>query len=215
MSSSSGTKVTSDPERFTNPVNEGAGTVTSDSLAGESLQSGGSFGSTTGAAASAQPSSSTTTNTTDTSNATVLDAAPDAEARQAKETWSETAQLNAGRDITDKNAVFGGRGAGSGTSDASGISSTNAASGVGERLAASQGEGLMQPKGGNLTEGGFQGTEPNASFGSEIGTKKDPGRAALDGFQKTQSQQAGDAGGRKDEKLSNDGQYDVLRDASA
>ncbi|PNS16416.1 hypothetical protein CAC42_150 [Sphaceloma murrayae] len=185
MSSNAGTKVTSDPERFNKPINESAGVITSDSLAGESLASGGDFGSTTGAAASMQPSASTTTNTTDTTNATILAAAPDAEARQAKEDWSEAAQLNAGREITGKNAAFGG------SADAN-------------DNAASQDDGRFQPKGASLTEGGFQGTEPNASFGTGIGGKGDPGRVALEGFQKAGAQQAADSG-RKDEKLSNDG----------
>ncbi|KAF4555018.1 Hypothetical protein D9617_3g020870 [Elsinoe fawcettii] len=221
MSHSSGTKVTSDPETVNNPVSEGAGVITSDSLAAESLSSGGDFGSTTGAVASKQPSKSTTTNTTDTSNATELAAAPDADARLAKESWSETAQLNAGREITENNAVFGGRTGGSsgpgvagGNANAGVTATTNAASGAGERGAAEQGNGLFQPKGANLTEGGFDGNEPNASFNQDIGGSKDPARVALQGLQKKDAQQAG-SGGRTDEKLSNDGQFDVLKDASA
>ncbi|KAF2220469.1 hypothetical protein BDZ85DRAFT_302744 [Elsinoe ampelina] len=250
MSHSSGTKVTTDPTSQTNPINEAPGVITSDSLAGESLASGGDFGSTTGAAASSQPSKSTTTNTTDTSGATELAPAPNADARLAEEEWSETRQLNAGREISDKNAVFGERNAGSAATGGSsgsyaaasggsyggasgdvaggassggaiggvasgGIPSTKAASGVAEREAARQGDGRFQPKGANLTEGGFDGNEPNASFSADVGTKNDPSRVALQGLQKADAQQPGVVGGQSQGGVSNDGQYDVLKEASA
>jgi len=93
-----GTKVTKDPEAFNKPINESSGIITSDSLAAESLRSGGSFGNDA-SGISDQPSRGTTTNNTDISNATVLDPAPDAEARLATEEWNENAQLNAGRGL--------------------------------------------------------------------------------------------------------------------
>ena len=46
-----------------------------------------------------QPSKSVNTNTTDTSGATQLDPAPDAEARQAKNDWKEETQLQAGSEL--------------------------------------------------------------------------------------------------------------------
>ncbi|KAF2154059.1 hypothetical protein K461DRAFT_277126 [Myriangium duriaei CBS 260.36] len=182
----SGTKVTSDPQSQI-PKVEGAGVVTSDSLAAESYNAGGGFSSAPGS----QPSKSTNTNNTDISGATILDAAPDAEARQTAEGWNETAQLNAGRQLAQDNTAAAPR------------SDSHAA------------QGQFKPKGANLTEGGFDSDAPNASFNQAIGTKKDPARDALGGILKSDAQNAGDAGGPKDSQLSNDGQYDVLKDVEA
>lgn len=81
------------------PKQESAGLVVADSLAAESLSAGGGF---TGGAASSVPARATTANNTDTSAASVLEPAPDAEARQATEDWDEAAQLNAGRRVAEK-----------------------------------------------------------------------------------------------------------------
>ena len=102
--SSHGTKVTS-----TSTTHEPTGLITSDSLAADSLSSGGSFAaSNPHAAASKQPSSSTTSNTTDTSSATTLPPAVDAEAREAEEGWVEEGRLNAGRGLGHSSDVSGG-----------------------------------------------------------------------------------------------------------
>ncbi|KAI4735471.1 hypothetical protein E4T50_14012 [Aureobasidium sp. EXF-12298] len=201
--SSQGTKVTTDPRGTQNPKIEKAGTITSDSLAAESLQSGGSFGLGSHAAASQQPSASTTTNNTDTSGATVLQAAPDAEARQALESWNEEAQLNAARGVLGNNS-------GSGPPPSS---SYLAKSNTADKLGSS---GDQAPHGKNISEGGFDANAPNASFNGDIGGKNDPGRKALSDVQKNAQQPAGDAGGGpKQTGVSNDGQFDVLKDASA
>jgi hypothetical protein len=92
-------QVTTDPASK-QEIPESVGVVTSDSLAGESLKEGGAFGEgNPHAAASKQPSAGTTTNNTDTSGATVLPPAVDAESREAQEGWSENAQLNAGKGL--------------------------------------------------------------------------------------------------------------------
>jgi len=194
MSSSSGTKVT---DSSAPAINESAGTITSDSLAGESLASGGSFGSTTGAAASAQPSASTTTNTTDTSNASTLQAAPDAASRQDSEGSSETAELNAGRGQ--------GKAAGVGPTYATSSSSLSA----GRYASTAGGVEDAKPAGNNISEGGFDSGAPNASFNTDIGGKKDPGRVALDGMQKANAQAGADVG-PKQGGISGEGQYDAL-----
>jgi len=95
--SSAGTKVTKDPAAR-RPIEESTGVITSDSLAAESLNSGGSFASGH-AGISGQPSKGSTAANEDTSSAIKLDAASDAEARQATEEWNESAQLNAGRGL--------------------------------------------------------------------------------------------------------------------
>ncbi|KAK5124797.1 hypothetical protein LTR85_001510 [Meristemomyces frigidus] len=245
MSSSSGTKVTKDPETFNNPKNENPGVVTSDSLAGESITSGGSFGANSDSRGPmAQPSSSTNTNNADVSGATKLDAAPSADAREAQEGWSESAQLNAGRELgsgagpTYSDQATGGS-LGSTSGGGSGSSSTGGGSGSGSEntdpsssSTSSGGSGTaaaapgytshpapsmgdsFAPKGQNLQEGGFSSDDPNASFTTDIGGENDPGRAALQGMQARDASAAGGAGPREG-KISGDGQYDTLDEAAA
>lgn len=55
--------------------------------------------------------------------------------------------------------------------------------------------GGQKPKGTDITEGGIDDTMPNASFGGDIGTKGDPGRAALGKFQKENAEVGADAAG--------------------
>lgn len=186
-------QVTTDPETFNDPKDENPGTVTSDSLAAESIQEGGSFAANADSRGPmSQPSYSTTTNTADISNATRLDPAPDAEARMASQEWSEASQLNAGIGL--------GKDAGRGPT-------WNTPGGVDE------GSGEW-PKGEGLKEGGFDPDAPNASYTTAIGTKKDPGRAALGKFEEDNTPYAGGEG-PKDHELSRDGQYSALKEERA
>lgn len=70
-----------------------------------------------------------------------------------------------------------------------------------------------KPKGKNLTEGDFGDTDDsaanNASFTADIGSENDPGRAAEQGFQRTNAAVAG-GGGPKQDDVTGKGQYDVL-----
>lgn len=194
-------QVTTDPES-NNPIYEGAGTITSDSLAGESLKQGGSFGAGSGAAASAQPSRSTNTNNTDTSGATVLQPAPDAQARQTSEGFDATAQLNAGMS--------------SSSSDEAGGKAYNTTTGSGANAGAAPSYvtaagDSSKPAGDNISEGGFDSSAPNASFRTDIGEKNDPGRAAIEGFQYSNAQAGGDAGaGPRQDVAVGDGQFGAL-----
>jgi len=224
MSSSAGTKVTTDPASKHVSKNENPGIVTSDSLAAESIQEGGSFGANADARGPhPQPSASTNTNTTDTSNATRLDPAPDAEARQASAEWSENSQLNAGSALGGQsegkgptyNTAAGGTATqptsgGSGGAPTTADGNAAAAPGYASHPAPSMGDNF-QPKGKNITEGGFEGNEPNASFTSDIGDENDPGRAAL---QRTDVPVSGGAGPRQTQ-VSGDGQFDNLDETSA
>jgi hypothetical protein len=195
LTKSSLSQVTKDPESTSNPKIEKPGTITSDSLAAESLRDGGSFGLGSHAAASQQPSASTNTNNTDTSGATTLPAAPDAEARQALEDWNEDAQFNAARGVQGNNS-------GSGPAATSSYLATST--------------GSAPPHGKNITEGGFDANAPNASFNNDIGGKNDPGRQALKDMQKSALQAVGDVGGAtKQKNVTDDGQFDVLGDTSA
>ena len=146
--------------------------MTSDSLAGESAKSGGDFASNTNPSVLAQPSRSSTAANTDISGATTLSAAPDAEARQAQEDWSETAQLNAGKGLKTGGKPYN-------TTTGSGQNVGAAPSYV-----AADGPQHNTPHGKNLKEGGFDSDGPNASFNNDIGGKNDPGRIALDKMRK-------------------------------
>ncbi|MCJ1462140.1 hypothetical protein MMC07_000740 [Pseudocyphellaria aurata] len=70
-----------------------------------------------------------------------------------------------------------------------------------------------KPKGKDLTEGGFDDVDDsaanNASFTADIGSENDPGRAAEQGFQRTNAAVAGSGGPRQSE-VTGKGQYDVL-----
>ena len=166
-------QVTTDPASKI-PIYEGVGTVTSDSLAGESLKGDGSFGQgNPKAAASNQPSASTTTNTTDISNATKLNPAVDAEARDAQAGWSEQQQISAGKGLT---------GTSSGTS---GGGVTGGYAGAGDEARA---PGELRPKGVNITED--PELHGKREFGA-IGTNKDPARQAELEFAKRDASIAG------------------------
>lgn len=69
-----------------------------------------------------------------------------------------------------------------------------------------------KPHGKNITEGGFDSDAPNASFNTtDIGGKKDPGRAAM----KKTERSAGDSGYAGDTGSSDKGQYGDLREERA
>ncbi|KAJ4331930.1 hypothetical protein N0V87_008788 [Didymella glomerata] len=184
MSQSHGQKVTTDP-RSQIPVYEGVGTVTSDSLAGESLKGSGHFGEgNPKAAASAQPSAGSTTANTDTSGARKLDPAVDAEARDAANDWSEQAQLSAGSGLglgkehgvgPTYNKVGGATGYGTSTQPPSSNVEEIAGGYAGADHKVLEQEGAFKMPGKNVHE------DPNLSGKSEfgpIGTKKDPARVA-------------------------------------
>jgi hypothetical protein len=222
MPSSAGTKVTKDPEATRNPVQEGTGVVTSDSLAAESVKAGGSFGGGN-APVSDQPSRSTTTNTTDTSAARKLAPAPDAKAREATEEEDASALLDTGRGL----GKAAGRGPTTNLPDSSARQQTGGSSATGDAPNASAApsaysadqllQGAMKPKGKNIKEGGFDADEaPNASFNDDIGGENDPGRAAESRFQRLANESGPEAGsGPRQKGISGDGQYDVLREEQA
>lgn len=155
--------------------------MTSDSLAGESIKEGGSFAANSDSRGPMdQPSRSLNANTTDTSNATRLDPASDAEARAAQSEWSETSQLNAGKSLGKESGV--GPTYNAAVSDSTNSSGNGAlAPGYASHPAPSMGDNFA-PKGKNIQEGGFDSSAPNASFNTDIGGKNDPGRVAAQGF---------------------------------
>jgi len=194
------TQVTKDPQALNNPKVEKPGTVTSDSLAAESANSGGDFASNTNPSVLSQPSRSSTAANTDTSGATTLQPAPDAEARLAQEGWSESASIKAGRDLD----TVGGKPYN--TTTGSGVNVGEAPSYVNSNSQA----GAKAPHGKNITEGGFDSDAPNASFNNDIGGKNDPGRAALGEFQKTNAETLEDAGMADKNKGSAENSFSAL-----
>ena len=195
--------------------------VASDSLAAESIQEGGSFAANAdNRGPMSQPAGSMTANTTDASNATILDAAPDAEAREVSEEWNEQGMLNSslgrkdvGAGPTYNTAANEGAGVVDQTNREQMYGTGNAAPAPGyAAYPASQmgsSENTFMPKGKDLTEGGFDADAPNASGTTDIGGKNDPGRYGLQRIEQENTPYAGGAGPTED-NLTKDTKYDAL-----
>ena len=191
-----------------NPINEGAGTVTSDSLAAESTRAGGEFAENRDAEQDGVSSKSSTANTPATSAAPKLAPAPDAESRLDGEERSSSSR-STGSGATNYPEAAGGQ-AGLDGRQSSGNRIPTAPSYVkADVLDPSM---SAKPKGTNLTEGGFDSDDSkNASFTADIGSKDDPGRLAEQKFQRSNADSAPDAGRGPRQKLaSGEGQYDTL-----
>lgn len=205
-------QVTSDPAAKHDPKNENPGTVPKDSLAGESIQGGGSFAANSDArGVSGSSAGSTTANTTDTSNATRLDPAPASSLREA----------DVGQDVPSGGrgptyvSGAGGIGAGESVRESTSSTSTNTTAGA-PQPSSSAGQGTSaKPHGKNITEGGFDSDAPNASFNQDVGGKNDPGRAALRGMQEADVPSAGGAGPREEGLRTGKGGFEDLNETSA
>lgn len=196
---SHGQKVT-DPNAPT--IKEGAGAVASDSLAAESTRSGGAFSENRDSEPLGVSGSNSTFANTDTSGASTLGPAPDAEARGDAGTESYPRSVGGqAKDLAVEDTSRLGESRGSGGSIA----------GVAPNYVASQYVDGGLPKGKNLTEGGFEdGDDKNASFTSEIGSKNDPGRLAEQKFQRQNADAAEDAGMPRQQGVTGDNSYDAL-----
>jgi len=191
-----GTKVT-DPNAV---IPEGAGPVASDSLAAES----DAFSANRNSEASGVSGSNSTFANTNTSGATRLDPASDAEARQAQENWASE------RSYPD---AVGGQAKDLAVENTQGSSKTGGASsnaGTAPSYVSSQYVDEGGPKGKNLTEGGFGSDAKNASFNQDIGGKNDPGRLAEEKFQRVNADTAGTAGLPKQQGTTGENTYDTL-----
>ncbi|KAI9722199.1 MAG: hypothetical protein M1828_004882 [Chrysothrix sp. TS-e1954] len=172
-------------------IQEGTGMVTSDSLAAESMKADGSFAAGQNASYSNQPSRSTTTNTTDTSGATTLDSARDADDRL---TYSD---LKGDYKTPGDETRSGMSGTGDSTYD---TSRAEPRGGYGGEAPSATGgsygltEGQSKPGGKNIQEGGFDSDAPNSSFMSDIGTKNDPSRDAEKGLNASNARAPADSG---------------------
>lgn len=204
----SGTKV-KDPHSI---IEESAGPVASDSLAAESTRTNGSFSKNRGSEPQDVSGSNSTFANTNTSGATRLDPASDAEARIAKEDLAEEKKLGSGS--TSYPDAIDGQSKGLAVEDTRGSYKTGGASsnaGTAPSYVDSQYIKVGGPKGRNLTEGGFESSDRNnASFNSEIGSKDDPGRAAELKFEKVNAVSAGDAGFPRQREITGKTTYDAL-----
>ncbi|KAH6683046.1 hypothetical protein B0J14DRAFT_574964 [Halenospora varia] len=211
-----GTKVTNPnaPE-----IREGAGAVASDSLAAESTRSGGGFADNKGGEPQGVSGANSTFANTNTSGATRLDPASDAEARMAQEDWAEEKKLGAASTSyptavgRQSKAHAVGYSSGQSTGGGSGVYSTqgSGSADTAPSYVTSQYVDPARPKGQNLKEGGFTSNDKkNASFNSEIGSKNDPGRLAEQKMFRANADVAGDAAMPRQKGTTGDNPYDGL-----
>lgn len=185
-------------------------------MAAESLKGSGSFGEgNSHAAASKQPSQSTTTNNTDTSSATKLNAAANAEAREAQQGWTEEQQLSAGKGL-GKEAGVGPTYAttgGSGSTGSSGGVPAAPTGGYAGSAEQARGPGELKPKGKNITES--SDLEGKGAF-PEVGTENDPARVKEHTIQARNALPGEDAGNPKDTSaVKGSHPYDALNSEQA
>lgn len=180
--------------------------------------------------------SQSTLNNTDTSAATTLAPAADAQERDAndakaalQETSSSTEESSGGKSDSGSAGAkpdsgssdqqkssdshsSGGQSGDSTTAQSSSGSSAGAAPSYVSSVVSDAGKS-GKPHGKNITEGGFDSDDSkNASFNSEIGGENDPGRAAENQFQRQTLESGNDAapGVPRQKGVSDDGQFDVL-----
>ena len=139
---------------------------------------------------------------------------PDAATREAQSAWGDAADLKGAGSGSGSGSGGSGGYSGSGSDDIGGSSGN---SGSGARagnidagsapsysdVASTQGG---KPKGSNLQEGGLEG-EANNDY--EIGSDMDPGRVAVQSFQKSNAAAAGGTGPTQRE-ITGETTYDAL-----
>lgn len=190
-------------------IQEGAGPVASDSLAAESTREGGGFSENRNSEPQGVEGGNSTFANANTSGATRLDPASDAEARLAQGDWEEERKLGAA--ATSYPSAAGGQSKGLAVENTEGSYETDSAAGTAPSYVNSQFQDQAGPKGKNLTEGGFESNDSkNASFNNEIGTKNDPGRLAEEKMQRANADAAGDAAMPRQKGMSGDNEYDAL-----
>ncbi|KAH8698549.1 hypothetical protein BGW36DRAFT_396304 [Talaromyces proteolyticus] len=204
-----GTKVTTDPASY-KPVQENPGPITNDSLAADSVRQHGAFAQNSDSQPLGVSGSKSTFNNTDTSGATQLSSAPQASARENPSRQERYPDALGGQgDYPGKHLPESGYAGGSTRAKKElGIgtkqyntqerqAATAGGSNNGYRSAYNGGTaasyiapvtetlGSTKPHGKNLQEGGFESNDSaNASFNTDIGSRKDPGRLAENKIQR-------------------------------
>jgi hypothetical protein len=204
--------------------------VTNDSLAAESVRSGGSFSKKRGAEPAGVSGNQSTLKNTDISAATTLPSAPVGALRgdhQRQDKYPEalggqgnfpgahgTGYAGGSTAAKQQMGIHKGEYAASqhlpGQAAASGSSQYNdqAPSYINDVADGYRGQ---KPKGKNLHQGGFSSTDSkNASFTSVIGSEMDPGRAAENKFQRTVAESGSDVGGPRQKGIDNQNVYEAL-----
>ena len=192
-------------------IEEATGAVANDSLAAECSRADGGFASNRGSEPQGVSGPNSTFANKNTSGATRLDPASDAEARQAEGDWAEEKKLGASGTYPDS---VGGQAKGLSVTDTQGSYQTGGASsnaGTAPSYVSSQYVDSSGPKGKNLTEGGFESNDSkNASWNQDIGGKNDPGRLAEDKFERQNAEVGFDAGQPRQKGVTGDNNYDAL-----
>ncbi|OKL64486.1 hypothetical protein UA08_00876 [Talaromyces atroroseus] len=212
--SATGTKVSTDPTSNI-PVQEGPGAVANDSLAGESVRQGGAFSQNPNSEPLSVSGSNSTFNNTDTSGANTLPSAarasdrkedrkdryPDALGGQGDYPGAHLPESGyvGGSTQAKRDLGVGGHQHQYNVSEAGGSTGYRSAHNGGTAPSyvtpVVQNVGNTKPNGKNITEGGFNDSpNRNASWKSDIGTKKDSGRLAESKFQKTNAESGANAG---------------------
>jgi hypothetical protein len=228
-------QVTTDPAGRENPIVEAAGVITSDSLAAESSTQHGKFAENRDSAPSAVPSKSSTAANTDTSAATVLPAASDAAHRGDAGEALPTPKPKAAQSREHHPADTASHPAAHSTSKSThpktnphhGSTKTDA-----EKQKLNEEHGHVpiapsyvqtghvarddphnKPHGKGLKEvQEFEGGDgKNASFTTDIGGERDPGRVAEQAFERANAVPGFEAG-RRQKGVDGKGQYDALKD---
>ncbi|KAI9040860.1 uncharacterized protein KD926_007668 [Aspergillus affinis] len=219
------TKVTTDPEAYRNPIHESAGPVPGDSLAAESATKGGAFSENRNAQPDAAGSRAA-----NTSGATELPSAHVGAARENLERQEKYPEALGGQGDfpgphMPKSGYVGGptgakqelgigqtQASGSGYSQYNGGQAPTYAADVTGQYADAAQYGKAKPKGVNISEGGFDQNQPNASFTTDIGSENDPGRAAEHKFQRYAAESGPDAaGGPRQKNVDNQTPWEHLQ----
>lgn len=225
------TKVTTDPRTYQQPIEEPSGPIINDSLAAESVRSGGAFSENRGAEPMGVSGKQSTLKNTDTSAASTLPSAPVGSLRGDNQRPGKYPEALGGQGKFPGTHITGYAGGSTaakqemgihkgeyaaskhlpGRAAASGSSQYNngqAPSYINNVTDGHQGE---KPKGKNLHEGGFSSTESNnASFTSEIGSDMDPGRAAENKFQSRVAESGASAAGPHQKGVEDQNLYETL-----
>ncbi|KAJ5097444.1 hypothetical protein N7456_008165 [Penicillium angulare] len=214
------TKVTTDPRAAQQPIEEPSGPVPNDSLAAESVRGGGGFSENRGA----QPqgySSSQLKNPGSASEA--LSSAPVGGLREDREAQQKYPEALGGQGNFPGAHINGYAGGPTATkkemgintgsqAPASGSSQYNAGQAPSYVADVTDGYQHSKPDGRNIHEGGFStSSAKNASFEAEIGSDQDPGRAAINKFQRSNAESGPDAGRPDQKTLNTDTPYDILQ----
>ncbi|KAF7717469.1 Uncharacterized protein PECH_000482 [Penicillium ucsense] len=208
------TKVTTDPLAHQQPIQEPSGPVATDSLAAESVRTGGAFTENRGAEPTGPSGSNSTLNTTDTSAASKLPSAAAGSQRENTERQEKYPEALGGQGNfpgTHVSGYAGGStaakhemGLNKGGNSASYQQQSGQAKASGSQHVGGQapsyvtdvtpGHQAQQPKGVGKQDAQFSSKDKNASFNSEIGSENDPGRFAEEKFQRENAFSTNDSG---------------------